>query len=503
LPYPQLGVAELQPPAGRTTCGTNINLENLYMACPGSTIKDVIFAAYGTPGGRCGAFTRGKCDAPQAVDVVKKYCVGQSACSIPITTEAFGDPCFGTVKWLSVELLCEPALNKTSWDFSLIDPMMEDLMEATEGKSTIINFSTMPEWMWNTNAPVLYPADPNQVTWGYTQGNVARDSTFQEIGDYYERLVSWYTKGMFTDEFGQVHKNGHMFNIPMWEVFNEIDSEHAMTPQYYTQIYDVVVKSIQKVQPNMEFVGLALAGVGSNWVQYFLNSSNHAPGIPLHWISYHFYASPGSRTDPNGYEIFFPQSDGFFGRVVEIEKIRKALSPSTKVDLDELGVILPGDNDQSPAPIPDIYWNAAGAMFAYVFGNLLPLGIDVLGESQLIGHPLQYPSVSLTHYPDGVPNARFWVLYLLHEQFHVGDNVHAATSDDKNVFAAAYGTPAGKRILIINKTNKAQSAVVTGLTKAQLFYVDETTGNNAPGTLNITAPTISLKPFSVVVVALP
>lgn len=66
--------------------------------------------------------------------------------------------------WFLLALVCSPASNKTSWDFSLIDPLMEDFMHATKGHSVIINFSTTPQWMWDTAAPVPVPQDPNQVT---------------------------------------------------------------------------------------------------------------------------------------------------------------------------------------------------------------------------------------------------------------------------------------------------------------------------------------------------
>jgi hypothetical protein len=499
LPYPMLGVAELQPPAGKTVCGTVPSSETaLYLECYQSTIQEVVFAAYGTPGGQCGAFTHGECDARNASDIVQKYCVGQLSCLVP--TNVFGNPC--AAAYLSVEVSCANTPNKTFWDFTLIDPMMEDLMEANEGKSTIINFSTIPQWMWNTPSPVSYPSDPNQVTWSYEQGKTLRDASFKEVGDYYARLVSWYTKGGFTDEFGRYYKSGYNFNIPMWEVLNEVDFEHSMTPEYYTKIYDAIVKSIQSVQPDMEFVGLALAMRNVDMLQYFLNSSNHQPGIPLHWISYHFYATTTNRTDTDLYETFFPQTDAFLQQVVQLEGIRKMLSPSTKTDLDELGVILPDDNVDNPIPIPDIYWNAVAATYAYIFGNLVPMGIDVLGASQLIGYPTQFPSVTLTRYPDGVPNARFWLLQLLHQTFGVGDKLIAASSDDVNVFAAAYATSNGKRILIVNKTNKQQTAIVTGLTSGQISYVDETTGYNPAATIPIRSSTITLNPFAVVIVSL-
>src|SRR5438046_8762843 len=60
-------------------------------------------------------------------------------------------------------------------------------------------------------------------------------------------------------------------------------------------------------------------------------------------------------------------------------------------------------------------------MYAYLFGQLTELGIDVAGESQLVGFPTQFASVSMVDWNNGKPNARFWVLKLLHDNFGQGD----------------------------------------------------------------------------------
>ena len=49
---------------------------------------------------------------------------------------------------LGIAELEPPANGKTSWDFSLIDPMTIDFLEATKGHSVILNFSTIPAWMF-------------------------------------------------------------------------------------------------------------------------------------------------------------------------------------------------------------------------------------------------------------------------------------------------------------------------------------------------------------------
>src|SRR6202035_685356 len=71
---------------------------------------------------------------------------------------------------LGVAELEPPKDGKTSWDFSAIDPITIDFLEATKGHSAILNFSTIPQWMYKTDKPVTYPSDPNQVTWDYEQG---------------------------------------------------------------------------------------------------------------------------------------------------------------------------------------------------------------------------------------------------------------------------------------------------------------------------------------------
>src|ERR1019366_7234784 len=103
---------------------------------------------------------------------------------------------------LAVAELEPPKNGKTSWDFSLIDPMTIDFLEATKGHPVILNFSTIPQWMYKTDKPVAYPADPNQVTWDYEKGSELLDPSCKQVGDYYARLLAWYTQGGFTDELG-------------------------------------------------------------------------------------------------------------------------------------------------------------------------------------------------------------------------------------------------------------------------------------------------------------
>jgi Glycosyl hydrolases family 39 len=388
---------------------------------------------------------------------------------------------------LAVAELQPPDERQTYWDFSLIDPLTVDFLKATQGHPVIVNFSTIPAWMFKTAEPVKYPEDPDQVVWNYTQGTELRDPSLKELGDYYARLVSWYTRGGFTDELGKRHSSGHHFKIDYWEVFNEIEFEHKMTPQQYTQRYDAVAAAIRKVAPHMKFVGLALGAPSQNprMFEYFLNPRNHRPGIPLDMISYHFYAVPAPDEPPQVQQYtFFDQASHFLDTVRYIEEIRQRLSPATRTTIDEIGSISADDDAQDQPghvtqPIPNSYWNLSGAIYAWLYGNLTSLGIDVAGESQLVGYPTQYPSVSMVDWNSGAPNARFRVLELLHKHFGPGDKLVETSVKSPYVYAQAFRTAAGKReLLLVNKRDRVISVPLAE--PGSWEYVDQTTAGGPP-----------------------
>jgi len=400
---------------------------------------------------------------------------------------------------LGVAELEPPTATNTSWDFSLIDPLTVDFLEATKGHPTILNFSTMPAWLFKTPQPVTYPTNPDEPFWHYTQGTELKDPSLKELGDYYARLVSWYGRGGFTDELGVRHKSGHHYKIAWWEFLNEIEDEHSTTPQQYTERYDAVVSAIHAVSPHTKFVGLALESANRlNYYEYFLNPKNHRPGIPLDMISYHFYAAPEPGTNASNPLAwhFCEQADKFLDTVRQVETIRRRLSPATETDIDELGVIAP---DESWKNLP-VYWNAAGAMFAYLYAELSKQGIENVGESQLVGYPTQFPSVSMVNWTTGKPNARFRVLELLKQNFGPGDKLVATQVTGSEVAAQAYSTFAGRKCLLINKRAVAiEVELPPEAAGAWMQVVDATSGENPPQKSRLRETRVTLAPFAVAV----
>ncbi len=408
---------------------------------------------------------------------------------------------------LAVAELKPPSHGRTFWNFSRIDPITLDFFRATRGHPVILNFSTIPEWMFKTAKPVAYPADPNQVTWNYEQGKQFRDPTLRQVADYYARLVSWYTRGGFKDENGLEHKSGYHYKIAWWEVLNEVDFEHRMSPRTYTRVYDAITRAIHRVDPQIKFVGMALAAPSADpqFFEYFLNPKNHRPGVPLDMISYHFYATPTPRQPPSTWQYtFFDQADGFLSTVRYIEAIRQRLSPGTATDIDELGCILPDDTaPRLVRPIPHFYWNLCGALYAYLFARLAALGIQVVGESQLVGYPSQFPSVSMVNWKTGQPNARYWVLKLLRDNFAPGDRLVSTRGSSSAVYAQGFLTADGRRkLLLINRRARPAVMALAGERGARETFVSQQTGSNPPGTTRLAHDSIVLGGFEVAVVTL-
>ena len=95
FPYPKLSVAELDPPSGLFQCGNVGHDFSINLSCErsGGVISKVDFASYGTSSGACGQMKQGACHAANSSEIVQRVCIGQKQCSIPATTDLFGDPC--------------------------------------------------------------------------------------------------------------------------------------------------------------------------------------------------------------------------------------------------------------------------------------------------------------------------------------------------------------------------------------------------------------------------
>jgi hypothetical protein len=242
--------------------------------------------------------------------------------------------------------------------------------------------------------------------------------------------------------------------------------------------------------------------------EYFLNPAHHEQGTPLDAISFHFYADaePGEDDAIEPY-TFFARADGFLNSVRYIKDIRERLSPRTQININEVGCISAEDLAQRPArtdePPSAQYWNLCGAMFAYLYRGLASQGIELLGASQLVGYPSQFPSVSLLNWQTGEPNARYRVLQLLHENFDPGDSIVKTELASHQVTATAYIGHLGERkMLLVNKSQHPAELQCDEFSGSTESHVDTTT-RGALVESKLSAATIHLNGLSVMVVTLP
>merc|ERR1712130_83349 len=70
-----------------------------------SIITGFDFVDWGTPSGYCGALKHGNCTTDKALPWAIDLCVNKSSCTLA-PYPALGDPCYGVVKFLSVQARC-------------------------------------------------------------------------------------------------------------------------------------------------------------------------------------------------------------------------------------------------------------------------------------------------------------------------------------------------------------------------------------------------------------
>src|SRR3546814_7021807 len=112
------------------------------------------------------------------------------------------------------------------------------------------------------------------------------------------------------------------------------------------------------------------------------------------------------------------------------------------------------------------------------------MGSDIIGQSQLVGYPGQFPDVSIINWENGRPNARYRVLQLLVNQFAPGDTLVETITGFMNpsdYVAQAFKTRSGKKVLLVNKYDHSlRVKIPAALEGARMSGVDVATGDKPP-----------------------
>uniref|UniRef100_A0A0G4FI49 Uncharacterized protein n=1 Tax=Chromera velia CCMP2878 TaxID=1169474 RepID=A0A0G4FI49_9ALVE len=428
-----------------------------------------------------------------------------------------------------------PTKTDSGWDFSLIDPITTSFVEAMENRSIVMNFATPPQWLFKTpKGPVVTPEDPNVRFLDYEQGTELRDPSMRELVSYYTSLYSYYCKGGFTDETGTFRK-GYHFKFDWFEIFNEADFEYAMSMEQYTERYDAIVTALQKLFPEAKFVGLGLGGHNdfSRYV-YFLHAGNHnPPSVPVDGFSFHFYAltDASMTTYEKAALSVFTQTDTFLQEVDQILLIKKEYRHEAQIFINEIGC----GHYPEPAFGWAKYWTLCSSMYAYLYSELAKKGVEVVGQSQMIGFVngtnAEWPSTSMMDWRDGQPNARYWMLKMLIDRFGSAPTMKSvintslvSTSDSKaesdDVYAQGFivnghaGNPsAAQTVLLVHKGASTTSAIDVSLdvfsgrkcsTSAsgapRMCFVDASTAPHAYSCSDVVGGVVTMRPGMVAVV---
>ena len=358
--------------------------------------------------------------------------------------------------------------------------------------------------MWKTEKPVAYPADADEVTWTCTQGSELRDPTAAELAPTSAasrrgtRAAASSTSSAGSTAPAIASRSRTARSSP------SRDLEHSLDGPRYARIYDAVVAAVRAASPGTKFVGASLAfpRLDPAFFEHFLDPKNHAPGTPLDVISYHFYASPSpdQSRETQGFTAF-EEAEHFLTGVRFIEPIRSSAVAGDGHDDQR------GRHDRRPPPRPRradprVLLDTSRARSTRSSGRGSPkLGIDVVGESQLVGYPTQFPSVTMLDWTTGRPNARYWTLKLLMDGFAPGDSLVRTSVDSGSVHARGFVTKGGgRKVLLVNKRDRDVTVAVPGLARASVAYVDGTTLDGI-GTREVQGEVVELRPYAVAVVS--
>ena len=91
-----------------SVCANVYEKNVLELSCNGKPISAIKFASFGNPGGDCGSFEKGTCEASNnAAAILTQECVGKEKCSIDVSEDKFGAAeCGALAKRLAVEAIC-------------------------------------------------------------------------------------------------------------------------------------------------------------------------------------------------------------------------------------------------------------------------------------------------------------------------------------------------------------------------------------------------------------
>ena len=107
----------------------------------------------------------------------------------------------------------------------------------------------------------------------------------------------------------------------------------------------------------------------------------------------------------------------------------------------------------------------------------------------------------MINWKTGKPNARYWVLKMIVDNFHPGDRLVSTTASDLAISAQAFETTNTRKLLLINKRNRSVEVhLPKSLNGSEESIVDEATGDEPAREVVNIKNRLLLPPFAVAVI---
>jgi uncharacterized protein (TIGR03437 family) len=168
-----------------------------------------------------------------------------------------------------------PATGANSWDFTENNAVNQPILALAD------------------HSPLYEIVPPPYLT--QSDGSVV-PGDFPTFAGYTANLVRYFNAGGFRAA-GNAYLNMQSptpYHITWWGIYNE-PNVNGMTPQAYTQLYNVTVPAMQAVDPNVRFVAVELAdwtGQADAFLPYFVQ--NVSARVDL--VATHFYGTCDQST---------------------------------------------------------------------------------------------------------------------------------------------------------------------------------------------------------------
>jgi len=328
------------------------------------------------------------------------------------------------------------------YNVTFFKPVLKRFMDCVGNNSVVMNLATLPSEFFSPNVSEV-PEDPTVACWDYVNGGSV-SAEMAGIKQYMKDTFDYVLRGHISNT-SKLPDIGEAYNVTYWEVLNE--NEHCISDKYVS-LYDEIVDYGKKATGINKPIFVALGGDSASKLQDILANSKQT----LEAISLHHRSKSVSHENIGTYEDFFKEVDAFLNRLEgDVTAHLDSYKHDVSILVDSVATLLPKDREMvdtdgsGSVPIPDMYWMASGASFVYSYLKLATnRRVKSVGMGLYSAHPINkawgvsspmYPSLSMTNWTNGMPNARYWAVKLLidympQQQTVIYDNSDLTWSDE-------------------------------------------------------------------------